>query len=67
MTLTGMKVLLEDVDQEGSDSELNQNPELKKVKVLKVHKEKMQVAGMDYAKMQDVKNNDFASRVRLAL
>eukprot|EP00347_Sterkiella_histriomuscorum_P012747 403367377 len=49
-----------------SDDDLLQNEELKKVKVLKIIKEKIQVSGNEYLKAQEFKASDLKSRSRLA-
>ena len=51
---------------EDSEDDLIQNEELKKVKVLKIFKEKIIVTGNEYVKEQDEHANDLKSRSRLA-
>ena len=57
----------EDEMVDDSDDDLIQNEELKKVKVLKILKEKIIVTGNEYVKEQDEHANDLKSRSRLAI
>ena len=52
--------MIDDSDNEG------QNEELKKVKVVKIVKEKSRVSGNQYLKAQELKSLDLKQRVRLA-
>ena len=49
-----------------SDDDILHNEELKKVKILKIIKERMRVSGNEYLKAQEFKSADLKSRVRLA-